>query len=82
MCSDSTSITRPSGARWSSPGTICPSNARSVTSKTAPSRLDAVSSGPNSRKFDGLALITSRSQSPSTRVASDIPAPGALTGTA
>ena len=55
---------------------ISPSNALLVTSKTSPSRLDSVSSGPNSRKFDGLALITSRSQSPSTRVASDIPAPG------
>ena len=82
MCSLSTSITRPSGARWLSPGTISPSKARFVTWKTSPSRLDSVSSGPNSRKFDGLALITSRSQSPSTRVASDIPAPGLVTGTA
>ena len=31
MCSDSTSITRPSGARWLSPGTICPSNCLFVT---------------------------------------------------
>ena len=31
-CSDSTSTTRPSGARWLSPGTITPSNALFVTS--------------------------------------------------
>ncbi len=82
MCSDSTSITRPSGARWLSPGTIEPSNARFVTSNTASSRLDDVSSGPISRKFDGLALITSRSQVPSTRVASAVLPPGLGTCTA
>jgi hypothetical protein len=82
MCSDSTSSTRPSGARWLSPGTISPSKARLVTAKTSPSRLDSVSSGPNSRKFDGLALITSRSQPPSTLVGSDSPVPGACTATA
>ena len=61
---------------------ISPSNALPVTSKTSSSRLDAVSSGPSSRKFDGLSLITSRSQVPSTRVASDFPSPGLATATA
>ena len=49
---------------------------RSVTSKTSPSRFDAVSSGPNSRNVSGLAAITSRSQPPSTRVASRHAVPG------
>ena len=53
-------MTRPSGERWSSPGTVSASHARSVTSKTAPSRLEAVSSGPISRKLAGLRSITSR----------------------
>ncbi len=53
-----------------------------VTEKTSPSRLDSVSSGPNSLKFDGLAAITSRSQPPSTRVSSASAAPGAGTATA
>ena len=75
-------MTRPSGARWSSPGMIWPSKARSVTSKTFPSRLDAVSSGPNSRNVDGLAVMMSRSHDPSTRVASDTLSPGLLTSTA
>ena len=39
-------MTRPSGARWSSPGRRRGCHARSVASKTAFSRLDAVSSGP------------------------------------
>ena len=82
MCSLSTSITRPSGARWLSPGMISPSKTRFVASNTASSRLDDVSSGPISRKFDGLALITSRSQVPSTRVDSARTPPGLGTSTA
>ena len=39
-------MTRPSGARWSSPGTVSAIQALSVASKTAARRLDAVSSGP------------------------------------
>ena len=53
-------MTRPSGARWSSPGTISAIHVRSVTSSTEPSRLDAVSSGPNIRKLSVLRAITSR----------------------
>ena len=41
-----------------------------MTSKTAPSRFDAVSSGPKSRKSVGLRAMTSRRKPPSTRVAS------------
>ena len=47
-----------------------PSNWRSVTSNTAPSRFDAVSSGPNMRKSRGCGPMTSRRNVPSTRVAS------------
>ena len=56
---------------------------RSVTSNTSCSRLDATSSGPNSRKFEkGSAYITSRRNPPSTRVASERVVPGLSTGTA
>ena len=61
---------------------ISPSNARPVTSKTGLSRLEAVSSGPKIRNVAGLRLMTSRSQVPSTRVASAVTAPGAGTSTA
>ena len=47
-------MTRPSGARCSSVGSISASQARRSTSKTSPSRFDAVSSGPKSRKLRGL----------------------------
>ena len=43
-------MTRPSGARWSSPGLVGSIQVRSVTSKTGSRWLEAVSSGPNSRK--------------------------------
>ena len=47
------------------------SHARSVTSKTAPSRFDAVSSGPKRRKSSRVARGSRRAGSaPSTRVAS------------
>jgi hypothetical protein len=55
-----------------------------VTSITASSRFDAVSSGPKSRKLrcGWLSRITSASIPPSTRVGSDVFAPGDSTGTA
>ena len=55
-------MTRPSGARWSSPGSISAIQARSVSSSTAPRRFEAVSSGPKTRKFDESSLrrMTSR----------------------
>ena len=63
-------MTRPPGARPSSVASVSASQARSVTAKTSPSRLDAVSSGPNRRKLDRFRSITSRRKPPSTRVAS------------
>ena len=50
---------------------------RPVTSRTSCSRLLASSSGANMRKSSGLQRVTSRSQPPSTRVASCCVAPGA-----
>ena len=47
---DRTSMTRPSGARWSSPGSRSAIQARSVTSRTAPSRFELFSSGLKTRK--------------------------------
>ncbi len=59
-------MTRPARARCSS--TSGPKNSAfhclSVTSNTACSRLDAVSSGPKMRKLSGLSRITSVSQLP------------------
>jgi hypothetical protein len=75
-------MTRPSGARWSSPGSVSATHVRFVTSNTADRRFDAVSSGPNSRNVSGLSLITSRTSSPRTRVASLVEPPGAGTSTA
>ena len=71
-------MTRPPGARWSSPAILCASQARSVTSKTSWRRFDAVSSGPKRRKLDGLSRITSRRNAPSTFVASRSVVPGAV----
>ncbi len=51
MCSLSTSITRPSGATWSSLGRIVPTEQRFSTSKTSPSRFELVSSGQKRRKL-------------------------------
>ena len=57
-----------------------PSSRRSSTSKTAPSRFDAVSSGPNRRKFAvRVESITSRRNVPRTRVASASTCPGRRT---
>ena len=75
-------MTRPSGARWSSPGRRRGCHARSVASKTAFSRLDAVSSGPMIRNVYGFARMTSRRNAPSTRVASLEVRAGASTVTA
>ncbi len=57
-------MTRPSGARWSSVDRRSASHTRSVTSNTASSRFEAVSSGPMRRKLSGLARITSRRKAP------------------
>jgi hypothetical protein len=75
-------MTRPAGARWSSPGRISPSHTRSVTSSTAPRRLDTVSSGPMTRNVSRFRATTSRSQPPITRVGSELDPPGRVTGTA
>jgi hypothetical protein len=75
-------MTRPPGARSSSPASRSATQARSVASKTASRRLEVVSSGPMSRKLVGLALMTSRRNPPRTRVASAVVAPGAGTWTA
>src|ERR1019366_7016349 len=80
--SESTSITRPSGARWSSVGSVSASQVRPVTSNSAPRRLEAVSSGPITRKLSPLRRMTSRRKPPSTRVASLVAAAGSLTATA
>ncbi len=77
-------MTRPSVARFMSTGSVDSSQVLPVTSSTAPSRLDSVSSGPTMRKLRCSALCrrTSRSIAPSTRVGSETLAPGAVTGTA
>ncbi len=62
-------MTRPPGARWSSPSMISACQARSVTSSRAPSRLDTVSSGPMTRNDAGLRTTTSFSQSAITPLA-------------
>ena len=61
---------------------ISASKVRFVTSNTSCSRLEAVSSGPNSRNVSGLRTITSRSHRPSARVPSVTPVPGLCTSTA
>ena len=69
---------------WSSVLRISPVNTRSVASKQAPRRLDAVSSGPNTRKLraSALSFMTSRRKAPMVRVASAVTAPGVGTATA
>ena len=74
-------MTRPPGAMCSSVGRLSAIQTRSVTSKTASSRFDAVSSGPKSRKVWGLARMTSRSHVPRTRVASLVAVAGDGTAT-
>jgi hypothetical protein len=44
-------MTRPSRDRLRSTGSVAACHALPVTSYTAPSRFDSVSSGPNSRKL-------------------------------
>ena len=53
-----------------------------VTSNSAPSRFEAVSSGPITRKVSGFARITSRRYDPAARVASLNVAAGTVTSTA
>src|ERR1022692_3793592 len=62
MFSLSTSMTRPSGAMWSSLARISAVEQRLVTSNNASRRFEAVSSGPTTRKFaaSALSFITSR----------------------
>ncbi len=61
---------------------VAASQVRPLASNTASSRLEAVSSGPKSRKLRGLRRITSRRKAPSTRVGSEVVAPGFGTATA
>ena len=77
-------ITPPSGERCSSVGRSGSTRTRSVASKSAPSRFDAVSSGPITRKFllSALSFITSRKNCPITRVASASTVAGLGTATA
>ncbi len=75
-------MTCPAGARSSSVGSSAACQVRAVASNTEPSRLDAVSSGPMSRKLSGLAAITSRRNVPRMRVASLNEVPGFGTSTA
>ena len=74
-------MTLPSGIRWSSSGRVSATHWRSVTSNTAERRLEAVSSGPNRRKFV-FCLMMSRRKAPMIRVASPSPRPGASIATA
>jgi hypothetical protein len=82
LCSDSTSITRPSREMDTSSASTRSANARSEISKTAPSRLLFVSSGQNSRNRSGLRAYTSRSIRPRARVDSARPAAGWAMSTA
>ena len=84
MCSERISITRPSGDTFSSSGLGSAVEQRLLVSNTAFQRLDAVSSGLNTRKFraSAFSLITSRRNSPCRRVASASVAPGRFTSTA
>src|SRR5207244_7892859 len=71
ICSERISITRPS--RASSPpsassGTMAAIQVFLLASYNACRRLDAVSSGPNTRKLVGLLFITSRRRSEERRV--------------
>src|SRR5207237_267109 len=77
-------MTRPSWATWSSMSRTGPPKHRFSTSKTAPSRLEFVSSGQNRRKFRCRAFRrkTSRRRSPSCRVDSWCSVAGRGTGSA
>ena len=64
-------------------GNVSPIQARSVTSKTSWSRLEAVSSGPKSRKFVGLSADhVAEELAEQALVASRRVVPGAFTSTA
>ena len=58
-------------------GSVSACQARSVTSNSACSRFDAVSSGPKTRNVSMLSRITSRSHVPSTRIGSFVVVAGA-----
>src|SRR2546425_12225563 len=77
-------MTRPSTERLSSVLYISATDIRSVTSNTAPQRLDAVSSGPKTRKLrlSRLSFRRSRMNVPCTCVAEQLTAPRRGTSTA
>src|SRR2546427_3758067 len=77
-------MTRPSTERLSSVLYISATDVRSVTSNTAPQRLDAVSSGPKMRKLrlSRLSFRRSRMNVPCTCVAEQLTAPRRGTSTA
>ncbi|SPB29959.1 hypothetical protein MAJHIDBO_00250 [Propionibacterium freudenreichii subsp. shermanii] len=56
LCSESTSMTRPVFDSLTSSMSVGSMKVRSLTSKTAPSRLEFVSSGQKSRKFVGFLV--------------------------
>src|SRR2546422_6626333 len=70
-------MTRPSTERLSSVLYISATDIRSVTSSTAPQRLDAVSSGPKTRKLrlSRLSFRRSRMNMPCICVAEQLMAP-------
>lgn len=77
-------MTRPSRARCSSVGRVSACQAFPVASYSASRRLDAVSSGPTTRKSrrSAVAAMTASSRPPSTRVGSWRTVPGLSTCTA
>src|SRR5207245_624159 len=84
MCSLKTSNTRPSRDKFSSVAKTGSIHSFWVTSYKASRRLDAVSSGPKTRKFrdSRFSSITSRKKVPNTLVDSAFSVPGFCTGTA
>src|SRR6266581_5097739 len=84
MCSLKTSNTRPSRDKFSSVGKTGSIHSFWVISYKASRRLDAVSSGPKTRKFrdSRFSSITSRKKVPNTLVDSAFSVPGFCTGTA
>ena len=78
-------MTRPSGLRnppSASSGRRSATQRRVVASNRVARRLEAVSSGPNTRKLTGLAFTMSRRNAPRVRVASPMVLPGFGTLTA
>ncbi len=84
LCSESISRTRPSRARFSSTDRISSCQPFPLASYTSWSRLEAVSSGPKTRKSrrSSVARRTSRSSAPRARVGSWSVVPGLMTSTA